>query len=95
MSRGLAPSALRMPISRTRSETLTSIMFITPTPPTSSAMPAMSPTMTFMMAKIACELLHDAAEVEDLEVVDAVVALTSSALAMRFTDVVVLRRRRS
>ena len=45
MSRGLAPSALRMPISRTRSDTLTSIMFMTPTPPTRSAMPAMKPTM--------------------------------------------------
>ena len=51
MSLGLAPMALRMPISRTRSDTLTSIMFMTPTPPTSSAMPAMKPTMMLMMRK--------------------------------------------
>ena len=30
----VAPSALRTPISRVRSVTLTSMMFITPTPPT-------------------------------------------------------------
>ncbi len=51
MSLGLAPIALRMPISRTRSDTETSIMFMTPTPPTSSAMPAMKPTMVRMMSK--------------------------------------------
>ena len=33
----LAPIALRTPISRVRSVTLTSMMFITPIPPTSSA----------------------------------------------------------
>ena len=36
MSRFLAPSALRTPISRVRSVTETSMMFITPTPPTTS-----------------------------------------------------------
>src|SRR6266540_2911233 len=39
-SRVRAPTALRSPISRVRSETLTSMMFITPTPPTSSEIPA-------------------------------------------------------
>ena len=43
MSRGVAPSALRNPISRTRSVTETSMMFMTPMPPTSSEMPAMPP----------------------------------------------------
>ena len=33
---GLAPTAMRMPISRVRSITLTSMMFITPMPPTNS-----------------------------------------------------------
>ena len=38
-----APSARRMPISRVRSVTLASMMFIMPMPPTSSEMPAMAP----------------------------------------------------
>ena len=33
-----APTALRMPISRVRSDTLTSMMFMMPMPPTSSEM---------------------------------------------------------
>ena len=42
-ARGVAPSALRRPISRIRSVTETSMMFMTPIPPTSreiAAMPA-------------------------------------------------------
>ena len=46
MSRGRAPSALRRPISRIRSVTETSMMFITPIPPTSSEMIAMPPSIT-------------------------------------------------
>ena len=42
MSRGRAPTALRRPISRVRSRTETSMMLETPTPPTSSEMPAMA-----------------------------------------------------
>ena len=42
MSLRVAPSALRTPISRVRWVTLTSMMFITPTPPTRSAMLAMT-----------------------------------------------------
>ena len=38
---GVAPRALRSPISRTRSVTETSMMFITPIPPTSKEMAAM------------------------------------------------------
>ena len=44
MSLRLAPIALRMPISRVRSVTLTSMMFITPMPPTSSEIAATSPS---------------------------------------------------
>ena len=44
MARCLAPSALRSPISLTRSVTETSMMFITPIPPTSSEMAATSPS---------------------------------------------------
>ena len=42
--RGVAPSALRSPISRMRSVTETSMMFMTPMPPTSSEMPATPPS---------------------------------------------------
>src|SRR5690606_2085762 len=45
IARRLAPTALRMPISRVRSRTETNMMFITPIPPTSSASPVRnSPT---------------------------------------------------
>src|SRR5438270_1983886 len=46
ITRGRAPKALRSPISRTRSVTDTSMMFITPIPPTSREMPAMPPSRT-------------------------------------------------
>ena len=45
MSRRLAPSARRMPISRVRSVTVASMMFMIPMPPTTSEMPAMAPRM--------------------------------------------------
>ena len=38
----VAPKALRRPISRVRSVTETSMMFITPVPPTKSEIPAMA-----------------------------------------------------
>ncbi len=41
-----APSALRIPISRVRSVTDTSIIFITPTPATRSDIPAIPPSMS-------------------------------------------------
>ena len=41
-----APVAMRTPISRTRSVTLTSMMFITPMPPTSSEIAAIEPSST-------------------------------------------------
>ena len=41
-----APVAMRMPISRVRSVTLTSMMFITPMPPTSSEIAAIEPSRT-------------------------------------------------
>ena len=43
MTRGVAPSALRSPISRIRSVTETSMMFMTPMPPTISEMAAIPP----------------------------------------------------
>ena len=60
MSRRLAPSALRTPISRVRSVTETSMMFMTPTPPTTRPMEEMASvrvqatqTMTALLASIA------------------------------------------
>ena len=44
MSLRRAPIALRIPISRVRSVTDTSMMFITPIPPTSSEIAATSPS---------------------------------------------------
>ena len=44
MSLRRAPTALRIPISRVRSVTDTSMMFITPMPPTSSEIAATSPS---------------------------------------------------
>ena len=43
MSRRVAPIALRMPISRVRSRTETSMMFMIPMPPTTSEIEAIPP----------------------------------------------------
>ena len=47
-----APMALRMPISRVRSLTLTSMMFMMPMPPTSREMPAMPPSIRERVAVV-------------------------------------------
>ena len=44
-----APSALAMPISRVRSVTDTSMMFMMPTPPTSSEMPTTAEMTSVMV----------------------------------------------
>ena len=49
MSRPRAPTAMRMPISRVRSVTETSMMFMMPTPPTTSEMPAIEASSSVMM----------------------------------------------
>ena len=49
MSLWRAPTAMRTPISRVRSVTDTSMMFITPMPPTTSAMAAMAPISSVMV----------------------------------------------
>ena len=48
MSLNVAPSAFRNPISRVRSVTETSIIFITPIPATIKAIPAIPPIKTFI-----------------------------------------------
>ncbi len=52
MIRGVAPSALRRPISRIRSVTDTSMMFMTPMPPTSSEIAAMPPSSTVRVREV-------------------------------------------
>ena len=52
MIRGVAPSALRSPISRIRSVTETSMMFMTPMPPTSSEIAAMPPSSTVRVREV-------------------------------------------
>ena len=47
-----APSALRVPISRVRSVMDTSMIFMTPIPPTSSAMPAITAMAVVMVDSI-------------------------------------------
>ena len=47
MSRPRAPSARRTPISRMRSVTLVSIMFMMPMPPTSREIPATEPMISW------------------------------------------------
>ena len=56
MSRPRAPTALRMPISRVRSRTETSMMFMIPMPPTMSEIEAMPPS-----SSVSVPLIEDAA----------------------------------
>ena len=63
MSRWRAPTAMRMPISRVRSVTETSMMFMIPTPPTNREMPAIDaknavivPTMKSSISRISVVL---------------------------------------
>ena len=53
MSELRAPSALRRPISRMRSVTLVSIMFMMPMPPTTSEMPATALIIRLKVAMVA------------------------------------------
>ena len=64
ISRPLAPRDLRMPISRVRSVTDTSMMFIMPMPPTTREMAAMTtrmvmstPSMESIMSIISAEVM--------------------------------------
>ena len=56
MSRPRAPMALRMPISRVRSRTETSMMFMIPMPPTTSEIEAIPPS-----SRVSVALIEDAA----------------------------------
>ena len=69
MSRPRAPTAMRMPISRVRSVTLTSMMFMMPTPPTISEMPATEAIIIPQRADDDAEHVGDLGHVADDEVV--------------------------
>ena len=58
MSRRLAPSARRMPISRVRSVTVASMMFMMPMPPTTSDMAAISPRNSMNISRVVWRLLQ-------------------------------------
>ncbi len=59
--------ALRMPISRVRSVTLTSMMFITPMPPTSSEIPATAPKRKVRVLVVDVAVETKLALVQDLK----------------------------
>ena len=69
MSRPRAPIALRMPISRVRSRTETSMMFMIPMPPTISEIDAMPPSSSVSVALIDDAVASSWRLVEDREVV--------------------------
>ena len=52
-----APTALRIPISRVRSVTVTSMMFITPIPPTSSEIAATAPSSVVNVLDVDCAVV--------------------------------------
>ena len=64
MSALLAPIALRIPISRVRSVTVTSMMFMTPMPPTSREIAATAPssTVNVLLDEVAASRIDDALE---------------------------------
>ncbi len=72
MLRVRAPVAMRMPISRVRSVTVTSMMFITPMPPTSSEIAAIEPEQDRQRVLRFGGGLDDRRHVADLEVDGAV-----------------------
>ncbi len=61
MSLGRAPSALRRPISRVRSVTDTSMMFMMPMPPTSSEIAAMPASSRVNVCVVSCTVLSSEA----------------------------------
>ena len=64
-----APTALRMPISRVRSDTLTSMMFMMPMPPTSSEMLARPASIAVSVPRIVAEEAERLRLSEDRELV--------------------------
>ena len=69
MSRDRAPTALRMPISRVRSRTETSMMFMIPIPPTISEIEAIPPSSSVERPGDRVRGLEQLGLVEDREVV--------------------------
>ncbi len=78
MSLVAAPTDLRMPISRTRSEMLASMMFMMPMPPTSRLMPAISPPLSRAFADEGVDLLRPVLLGAEGEILDARCACSSA-----------------
>ncbi len=70
-----APTAMRRPISRVRSVTETSMMFMMPTPPTTSEMAATINSRMPMIAACEAIVLVNSGHVADVEVIVRVVVL--------------------
>ena len=60
---------MRRPISRVRSVTETSMMFMMPTPPTTSEMPATTSSNTVITAEVEAIVLVSLGHVADVEIV--------------------------
>ena len=69
MCQGLAPTAMRTPISRVRSVTLTSMMFMIPMPPTTSDTTAMAASRAVSAWRALLLGVGDLGQVADVEVV--------------------------
>ena len=69
MLKRVAPSALRMPISRVRSVTDTSMMFMMPMPPTSSDTAAMPESRYVMTSRRLLRRRQNVGLIADLEIV--------------------------
>ena len=68
-SRATAPIASRMPISRVRSVTLTSMMFMMPMPPTTRLIAATAVTIWVSKVVVRRQRVADLLGVEDVEIV--------------------------
>ena len=71
MSRARAPMAQRMPISRVRSVTETSMMFMIPMPPTRREIEAMAPSMSDIVRVVSAAVLTRAVRLRTLKSLSA------------------------
>ena len=95
ISRRLAPSALRMPISRVRSFTDTNMMFMMPTPPMASVSTPMNESTTLSPVVMPPICLHVLDRVVDVErpLVGRVEAQALAELVPHLTDRLLLLHR--
>ena len=82
-----APTALRMPISRVRSVTVTSMMFITPIPPTRSEIAATAPSRVVNTSLVLLDVASSDAWFNTLSEAASVVVNRFSAVIVSVTSV--------